>query len=71
MQSTATTPYNGTGNQTQTAQIRSTPDFKPVDAAEHTDKLPSVSKINHEDVKIHTKRLGELPQFPFLSSVSL
>ena len=34
-------------NQTQTAQIRSTPDVKPVNAAEHTDKLPSASKINH------------------------
>jgi len=33
-QSTATTPYNGTGNQTQTAQICSTPDVKPINAAD-------------------------------------
>ena len=66
-QSTATTTYNGTGSQTQIAQIHSTLDVKPVNAAEHTDKLPSVPKINNGDVKIHTKRLSELPQFPSIS----
>ena len=36
----------------------------------HTDKLPSASKINHDDVKIYSKRLGELPQFPSISLIS-
>ena len=67
---TATNPYNGTGSQTQTAQIRSIPDVKPVSAAVHTYKLPSASKINHDDVKIYSKRLGELPQFPSISLMS-
>jgi len=70
MTSTATTPYNGTGNQTQIAQTRSTPDVKPVNAAEHTDKLPSASKINHDDMKIYSKRLSELPQFPSISLIT-
>jgi len=40
----STTPYNGTGNQTQIAPKHSTSDVKPANAAEHTDKLPSVAK---------------------------
>jgi len=44
MKNTATIPYNGTGSETETAKIRSPQDAKPVNAAEHTDKLPSVRK---------------------------
>jgi len=36
---------------------------KPVNAAEHTDKLPSASKI-------YSKKLSELPQFPSTSFIS-
>ena len=61
--STATTPYNSTGNQTQIAQICCTPDVEPVGAGQITVHLEK----NHDDVKIHTKRLSELPQFPSIS----
>ena len=65
-QSTVTTPYNGTGNQTQITQIRSTADVKP-SMLYQSHGLTVCFEINHDDVKIYSKRLGELPQFLSIS----
>ena len=48
MATTATTPSNGTGNQNQTAKL--------VNAADHTDKLPSAT-TNTPAIENLTRRL--------------
>ena len=65
-QSTVTTPYNGTGNQTQITQIRSTADVKP-SMLYQSHGLTVCFEINHDDVKIYPKRLSDLTQFPSIS----
>ena len=68
-QSTATTPYNGTGNQIQIAKMRSTPDAKP-------SMLPN-TRTNYRPFRDKSrrrantqKRLSDLFQFPSISVMS-